>query len=366
VVVAANRWADLRPDVRDNLGGRLELRLNDPVESEVGRAAAAGLPARPGSGLTPAGLVFQAALPAVADAADLAGGVATVAARAVAGRAAPPLRMLPRLVPATALPRPAPGQPPGVPFALDEHLLEPVRLDLLGDQPHFLALGDGGCGKTGLLRLLAGGLADRYPPDQVQLILVDYRRTLIDLAAGPHLAGYACTAGMTADLVGLLGSVLAERLPSAALSREQLAGRDWWSGPHYVLVVDDYDLVMTAAGSPLAPLADLLGQGRDVGLHLVLARPVSGTARTSFEPVLQRVRELGTPGLVMRGDPQEGPVLGGRKAGRQPPGRGHLVRRDGPDRLVQVAWAPPGQWRAATNGRPHAPGLAVRSTAVDA
>ena len=59
-------------------------------------------------------------------------------------------------------------------------------------------------------------------------------------------------------------------------------------------------------------------------------------------------------------------MLGGRKAGPQPPGRGHLVRRDGPDRLVQVAWAPPGQWQAATSGRPHAPDLAVRSGAVDA
>jgi S-DNA-T family DNA segregation ATPase FtsK/SpoIIIE len=366
VVVAANRWADLRPALRDNLGGRLELRLNDPVESEVGRAASAGLPARPGSGLTPAGLEFQAALPAVGDAGDLDGGVATLAAGAVAGRAAPRLRLLPPLVRADALPRPSPGQPPGVPFAVDEHRLEPVRLDLLGGQPHFLVLGDGGCGKTGLLRLVAGGLADRYPPERVQLILVDYRRTLIDLAAGPHLAGYACTAGMTADLVGLLGPVLAERLPSAALSRAQLAARDWWSGPHYVLVVDDYDLVLTAAGSPLAPLVDLLGQGRDVGLHLVLARPVSGTARTSFEPVFQRVRELGTPGLVMRGDPQEGPVLGGRKAGPQPPGRGHLVRRDGPDRLVQVAWAPPGRWRAPGNGRPDLPDRAARSAAVDA
>ncbi len=44
LVVAANRWADLRPALRDNLGGRLELRLNDPVESEVGRVPAGRLP----------------------------------------------------------------------------------------------------------------------------------------------------------------------------------------------------------------------------------------------------------------------------------------------------------------------------------
>jgi S-DNA-T family DNA segregation ATPase FtsK/SpoIIIE len=64
LVLAANRWADLRPGLRDNLGGRLELRLNDPLESELGRAAAAALPGVPGRGLTQGGLQFQAALAA--------------------------------------------------------------------------------------------------------------------------------------------------------------------------------------------------------------------------------------------------------------------------------------------------------------
>ncbi len=46
LIVAANRWNDLRPALRDNLGGRLELRLNDPLESVFGRHAAAALPER--------------------------------------------------------------------------------------------------------------------------------------------------------------------------------------------------------------------------------------------------------------------------------------------------------------------------------
>jgi DNA segregation ATPase FtsK/SpoIIIE, S-DNA-T family len=54
LVLAANRWAELRPGLRENLGGRLELRLNDPLESELGRSAAAGLPELPGRGLTQA------------------------------------------------------------------------------------------------------------------------------------------------------------------------------------------------------------------------------------------------------------------------------------------------------------------------
>ncbi|HEV3398741.1 MAG TPA: type VII secretion protein EccCa [Actinomycetes bacterium] len=63
VVLAANRWAELRPGLRENLGGRLELRLNDPLESELGRSAAAALPRLPGRGLTQGGLQFQVALP---------------------------------------------------------------------------------------------------------------------------------------------------------------------------------------------------------------------------------------------------------------------------------------------------------------
>jgi ESX secretion system protein EccC len=44
------------------------------------------------------------------------------------------------------------------------------------------------------------------------------------------------------------------------------------------MLVDDYDLLPAATGSPLAPLLDLLGQGRELGLHLVLARSVAGAA----------------------------------------------------------------------------------------
>ncbi|HET9289638.1 MAG TPA: type VII secretion protein EccCb, partial [Actinomycetes bacterium] len=170
LVLASNRWADLRPSLRENLGGRLELRLNDPLESELGRAAAAALPELPGRGLTQSGLQFQAALP---------GDPAAIRTRALPGRdgaTAPPLRLLPELLGEAALPtadpdppagEPANGRdlPTGLPFALEEHRLELVRLDLFGESPHLLVLGDAACGKSSLLRLIARGLATRHPPD---------------------------------------------------------------------------------------------------------------------------------------------------------------------------------------------------------
>jgi S-DNA-T family DNA segregation ATPase FtsK/SpoIIIE len=53
--------------------------------------------------------------------------------------------------------------------------------------------------------------------------------------------------------------------------------------------------------------------------------------------VLQRLRELSSPGLLLSGDREEGALLGNVRPGPLPPGRGWLVtRRDGA-RLIQVA-----------------------------
>jgi DNA segregation ATPase FtsK/SpoIIIE, S-DNA-T family len=71
VVVAANRWAEIRPQLKELLGTRCELRLGEPFESEVNRRAAANVPeAAPGRGLTKDGLHFLAALPRIDAGAD--------------------------------------------------------------------------------------------------------------------------------------------------------------------------------------------------------------------------------------------------------------------------------------------------------
>ncbi len=89
-----------------------------------------------------------------------------------------------------------------------------------------------------------------------------------------------------------------------------------------MLLVDDYDVVATGMGSPIAPLADHLTLARDVGLHVVRARRVGRAVRASFEPVVQRLGELGVPGLLLCSDPAEGPLHGGTRARPQPLGRG--------------------------------------------
>ena len=171
--------------------------------------------------------------------------------------------------------------------------------------------------------------------------MVDYRRTLLDAVDPDHLAGYAGAAPAATSMVAELREVLEGRLPGPDLTVRQLRERSWWAGPDVYVVVDDYDLVVTPSGNPLLPLLDLLAQGRDVGLHLVVARRVGGAARALFEPVLQRVRELGGPGLILSGDPQEGPLLGPYRAMPRVPGRGLLVRRQHRSQLLQTPWLPP-------------------------
>jgi S-DNA-T family DNA segregation ATPase FtsK/SpoIIIE len=57
----------------------------------------------------------------------------------------------------------------------------------------------------------------------------------------------------------------------------------------------------------------------------------------SYEPFMQRIRELGGAGIVLAGDPQEGAVPGTARVSALPPGRGLLVRRRERPELVQIA-----------------------------
>jgi S-DNA-T family DNA segregation ATPase FtsK/SpoIIIE len=58
-----------------------------------------------------------------------------------------------------------------------------------------------------------------------------------------------------------------------------------------------------------------------------------------YDPVIQQIRELGEQGILLSGDPGEGPLLGNLRPAPQPPGRGVLVRRRDHPVVVQVALA---------------------------
>ena len=130
-------------------------------------------------------------------------------------------------------------------------------------------------------------------------------------------------------------------MADSEVTQEQLRTRSWWNGPEIYVVVDDYDLVATGSGNPLSPLVDLLAQAKDVGLHLIVTRRSGGASRALYDPVIARLRDLASTGLVMSGSRDEGALIGTVKPSQMPPGRGTLVNRKLGLHLMQLAWLPP-------------------------
>ena len=347
IVTSASRWSDFRAAMRDMFGTRLELRLGDPVDSEIDRRVAALVPTgRPGRGLVGSKLHFLGALPrvdGVASSADLGDGVDDLVAQvrdAWTGPAGPKLRLLPVQVGLDEV-RVQAG-PPADSFVLgiDEKDLAPVLLDPVAE-PHLLVLGDSGSGKSGVIRGLAQEIMRTRTPEQAQIMLVDYRRAHLGEVPEDYLINYVTSATQAMPALREIATYLEGRIPGPDVTPEQLRERTWWSGAELFVLVDDYDLVATQQSSPVAALQPLLAQARDVGLHLTVARRSGGASRALYEPVIQSLRDLAMPGLMLSGNPEEGPLLGNLRPALSGPGRGRLITRDRGVEVVQVAWAPP-------------------------
>jgi S-DNA-T family DNA segregation ATPase FtsK/SpoIIIE len=328
VVLAASRWAEIRPSLKDQIGTRIELRLGDPADSEIDRKRAQQVPGdRPGRGLSRDGLHMVIALPT-----DRISHGESVA---------PPIPLLPACVGHDAVVRRADARLGAhILLGLGERRLRPVAVDF-EQHSHLLILGDNGCGKTATLRNLCREIVRTKTPAEARLFIVDLRRSLLGVVESEHLGGYAMSpAALDGMLPGLLDTVR-RRMPSPDVNQAQLKARSWWSGPEIYVLVDDHDLVATPAGNPLAAVGEYLAYARDLGLHLIVARRSGGAERALFEPLLTGLRELGCMTLTMSERPDGGAPWGAGRPARLPPGRGLLVTRAGDEQLVQVAWSSP-------------------------
>ncbi|GIG36066.1 type VII secretion protein EccCa [Cellulomonas pakistanensis] len=347
LVATAARWMDFRTQVKDLFGTRLELRLGDPMDSEIDRKVAVNVPKdRPGRGLAVSKHHVLTALPRVdADPSPdtLGAGVAHLVEAVNAawqGPAGPKLRLLPDEVTLDRVRSDPRADARRLLLGIDEAALAPVGIDVT-EEPHLYAFGDGGSGKSGLLRAVASEVRRLHTPQQAQIFAVDFRRSLLGEIPEEYLAGYFTTQDQAAAEIAGLADYLRGRLPGPDVTPEQLRSRSWWTGAEVYVIVDDYDLVATTTGNPLQPLVPLLAQAGDVGLHLVLARRSGGAGRAMYEPVLQALRDLAAPGIVMSGSPDEGALVGGAKPVPSVPGRAQLVTRDEGRQVVQLAWTPP-------------------------
>ena len=209
-------------------------------------------------------------------------------------------------------------------------------------EPHLLVFGDGQSGKSALLRTYVHEIMRTRTPKEAQIVVVDYRRSLLGEVPDEYLLNYltsAAQAGAGAQGPGRRtsrsGSPARTSPPtSCATGPGGRAPRSsWWS--------------TTTTWSPPSraprsqPLQPLLAQARDVGLHLAIARRSGGASRALYEPVIQSLRDLAMPGLLLSGSPDEGPLLGNLKPAPAPPGRGRLVSRDRGREVVQLGWLDP-------------------------
>ncbi|MFI0539158.1 type VII secretion protein EccCa [Streptomyces sp. WSLK1-3] len=334
LVITTARWVELSSSIRDQSGTRLELRMGDPMDSGIDVRKAAGVPRIAGRGLTrDSKLHYLAALPRIdgrprSD--DLSDGVADLVARVRehwSGPPAPPVRMLPTLLPASELP-PAEGDI-RIPLGMGEDRMDTLWHDF-STNPHLIVVGDTESGKTNLLRLMAKAVTERYTPDEARIMVVDYRRELVEAVPEEYRLGHAVSIDALKELVEGASRAVRSRLPGPDISPARMRLCDWWTGPRLFVLVDDYDMV--GGGGPLnqpfAPLMDYLTLGYEVGMHLIVARAAAGAGRGLNDPLMRRLQEVNSPGILLSCPPTEGYVFGNVKGRNLHPGRGtHITRR---------------------------------------
>jgi S-DNA-T family DNA segregation ATPase FtsK/SpoIIIE len=326
VVLTVDAPNNIRMKLSSNIGLVISLQLKDNTEymSVIGRTNGLVPSPLPGRGLVKAEppLEFQTALPAegqtefqrTAQLKQIFGQMAA----AWGNRARPrPINTLPEAQPLCELwAINKDTNSDAIPIGLDEDSLAPFGVSL-NSGPHFMVAGPPQSGKTTLLRVWLMGLARALSPQQLHLILADFRQdSLGPLAALPH-AHVADTPDAFAAQIEKLDGVLNERRRQLEAARQRGRddrgrddrgrddrgrddrGRDDRGRGDFdaqaflaqfariVLVIDDFDAVRDQA--PTEAMMTLDGwakASRGLGLHIVMAGAegdffgVDGWART--------------------------------------------------------------------------------------
>lgn len=347
VVLTLGRWNELRMNLQNLIGTRIELRLGDPGDSQVSRKLSGTLKIdQPGRALTDASLLGQIALPVMDETDDdqVGDALEALAKRSAAsweGPSAAPIRLLPESFSGDELPD-ALDEPERIPFGLRQDTMEPAFLEITDRDQHLLVLGDTRAGKSTLLRGLVRGLVDRHTADELVIALMDLRGDLVDEVPDDYLGGHASSSREARALAQAIADELEKRQDSGAAKGE---------GPRIVVVIDDYDILASGGTEPLQPLLAYLPSARDLRLNVIVTRPVAGAARAMYDLALQTIRDTGGSTLVMSGERSEGQLLPRLYAEQMVAGRGRFVRRGERPRLIQVAHFTPVEPLGARPGR---------------
>lgn len=170
---------------------------------------------------------------------------------------------------------------------------EPVLLDLkesseLGMGPHGLCVGATGSGKSELLRTLVLALVATHPPEDLALVLVDYKggATFAPFADLPHVAGVITNLENQAGLVERVHSSLAgevKRRQQALKDAGNVADIGDYAAlraakrpdldplPHLFVVIDEFGELLTAKPDFIDLFLSIGRIGRSIGVHLLLS-----------------------------------------------------------------------------------------------
>jgi S-DNA-T family DNA segregation ATPase FtsK/SpoIIIE len=344
LTVAQNMHVRMR--MQSAFGGHIELRLTDSFDSTIGRKLMDKLPKDvTGRGLVDIGdgLIFHAAVPRI-DGGDTKGDLSDAQRALVAAikerwpTTVQRVQVLPTTVGYDELPAVDPGDNV-LPVGISERDLGPAGVDIFGSDPHLLVFGDGETGKSTLLKVLVRQLIASRTEKQLGFMVVDYRRSLLDVVPDEYLVTYCTGEQQTAEKAAQVAGAIQQRVPGPDVTSEQLRNRSWWQGLDVVVLVDDYDLVSTQSGNPLQVLLEYVPQGRDLGLHFVISRRMGGLSRAIFEPFLQRLNDIQTPGFLFSGDRMEGRLINGVVPRKLPVGRAVYASRAGAAGATQVQLA---------------------------
>lgn len=343
VIFTSGRWADFRLPLQAVIGTKIEMHLNDPIDSVIGRKAMIGMDGAPlGRALSMDKLYSQICLPTFNQPdvirENTSEGIVAAIADAWSGGSAPEVRMLPERITYDELRKTYASAPRGM-VGIAETDLGPVQFDLDNNQRHVIIIGDAQSGKTSTLRTLISEILIGAKPNEIMFGVFDMRRSLLGFVPPDFLGDYAGTRKAAEVLVEGIRRELERRLPPADVTVEQLRNRSWWSGPEIYIVVDDFDMI-EGGSNPLRPLIPYLAQAGDIGLHVIIARRSAGVGRSSFENVMQAIREAGANGLLLSGDRQEGQIWPGVYLQHMPAGRAQWVDKAGRRRLIQLAYHP--------------------------
>ncbi|GAA4474222.1 hypothetical protein GCM10023190_07770 [Enteractinococcus fodinae] len=155
-----------------------------------------------------------------------------------------------------------------------------LSIDLVREGPHLLITGTTGSGKSELLLTVLVGLAQRYPPSEMSLILLDFKggSSFNVLAALPHTMSVE-TNHVAAASFRSLEAIAAELYRREALFAKHLVA-DYAAYrrafpqrllPRLVVAIDELRVLVDQNTEAATTLAHLAATGRSLGFHLILA-----------------------------------------------------------------------------------------------